>query len=269
MTESRNQQKCFIIMPVTTPEHFISQYKDDTDHFSHVLDHLFIPSLEKAGFEPIPPKSTGSEVIQAEIIKHLASPELVLCDMSILNPNVFFEFGIRTALNKPVALVVDDKTKTVPFDTSIINFHKYSSSMDVWSIDKEKENLSEHIKKSYEKTKDYNALWKYFGLSQTGMFKPEEATLGEKIDLLMQEVSALKKQGRESISPYVTSYPFTYESLLPYKASHHGAMSIYMAEESGDLREKMLQRIRDLKMTIAVLEANMPKAEQPDSGDGK
>jgi hypothetical protein len=118
-------------MPITTPEKLLVEYKGDPDHFSHVLEHLFIPALKKAGFDPIPPKSIGSDIIQAEIIKHLASSELVLCDMSILNPNVFSEFGIRTALNKSVALVVDDKTERVPFDTSIINFHKYKSSLDV------------------------------------------------------------------------------------------------------------------------------------------
>jgi len=197
MTEPKEQEKCFIIMPITTPDHLVGRYRDDTDHFSHVLECLFVPALKSAGFEPVPPKSVGSNVIQADIIERLATCELVLCDMSILNPNVFFEFGIRTALNKPVALVVDDKTENIPFDTGIINNHKYSSSLEPWSIEKEKEDLSKHVRNAYQKTKDNNALWKYFGVAQTGVFNPEEASLEDKIDLLIQEFSALKSKQTE------------------------------------------------------------------------
>jgi len=205
MEESKTKERCFIIMPITAPPDHVGLYQNDAEHFVHVIEHLFIPALENAGFEPILPKSTGSDVIHADIINKLSSCELVLCDMSILNPNVFFEFGIRTALNKAVALVIDDKTETIPFDTSIINFHKYNSSLAPWTLDEEKKALTEHIRTAYEKIADYNALWKYFGVAQTGVFKPEDATIGEKIDLLMHEVSALNKQQKDLqrlISPH-------------------------------------------------------------------
>ena len=148
MAKSETKESCFIIMPITTPKHLVEQYKGDADHFAHVLEHLFYPALQIAGFEPVPPKTIGSDLIQAEIIKQLSLCELVLCDMSILNPNVFFEFGIRTSLNKPVALVVDDKTENIPFDASIINFHRYGSSLDAWSIESEINKLVEHVKNS-------------------------------------------------------------------------------------------------------------------------
>jgi len=96
---------CFIITPITTPEPFVSKYKGDDHHFTHVLDHLFIPALRILSIEPIPPSTKGSEIIHGEIIRNLESADLVLCDMSILNPNVFFELGIRTALNKPVCMI--------------------------------------------------------------------------------------------------------------------------------------------------------------------
>jgi hypothetical protein len=37
--------------------------------------------------------SKGSEIIQADIIRNLHAADLVLCDLSTLNANVFFEFG--------------------------------------------------------------------------------------------------------------------------------------------------------------------------------
>ncbi len=187
------KEKCFIIMPISTPKNVIDKYKGDNDHFNHVLEHLFIPALEKVGLKPIPPKSVGSDLIQAEIIKQLSTTDLVLCDMSILNPNVFFECGIRTALDKPVSMVVDDITSTtVPFDTKIINFHTYKSSLEPWHLKDDIDNLAEHVRESLKRSGQRNSLWKYFGVAQTGVFKPEEAKLGEKVDLLMKEVASLK-----------------------------------------------------------------------------
>lgn len=50
---------------------------------------------------------------------------MVLCDMSQNNPNVFFELGVRTSVNKPVALVRCDEDSPIPFDVSGVNTHTY------------------------------------------------------------------------------------------------------------------------------------------------
>jgi DNA-binding CsgD family transcriptional regulator len=182
--------KCFVIMPITTPSSFVELYNDG-DHFNHILQHLFMPAIEKAGFETVSPKSTGSNLIHADIISNLSNCELVLCDMSILNPNVFFEFGIRCALDKPIALVKDDKTEAIPFDTGIINFLTYHS-IPTWNFSEEVERLSKHIKDSYEKSKGRNALWKYFGVDQIGAFSPETVTPDDKLDFIIQKLSENK-----------------------------------------------------------------------------
>ena len=192
MAKSKSQRDCFIIMPITTPTHLVEQYNYDEDHFIHVLDHLFIPAVKEVGFTPISPKATGSNIIQADIIKQLSECELVLCDMSTFNPNVFYEFGIRTALDKPVALVVDDKSKPIPFHPSTINCQEYDSSLTPWILEGEKQKLTKHIQDAYGKSKDHNALWKVFGIAQTGKFKPGDVELGEKIDLLIKKVDRIE-----------------------------------------------------------------------------
>lgn len=179
--------KCFVIMPITTPASVIELYSD-SDHFTNILQHVFVPAIEKAGFEAVSPKSAGSTLIHADIINNLSNSELVLCDMSILNPNVFFEFGIRCALDKPIALVKDEKTETVPFDTGIINFLTYHSTP-TWNVTEEVERLSKHIKDSYEKSKGRNSLWKYFGVDQIGAFSPETITADDKLDFIIQKLS--------------------------------------------------------------------------------
>jgi hypothetical protein len=198
---SDKNKTCFVIMPITTPKDKLGDYQGDFEHFEHILDHLFIPAIEAAGFQPIPPVSKGSDVIQADIIKNLSSCDLVLCDMSILNPNVFFEFGIRSALDKPVALVKDNLTERIPFDTGIINYHEYNSRLDPWILKEEIPVLTEHIIDAFENSEGRNSLWKYFGITQTGEFSPGEADIGEKIDFVIKEIAGLKEKAHRSNKP--------------------------------------------------------------------
>jgi Rho termination factor, N-terminal domain len=180
--------ECFIIMPITTPADFLPRFNGDKAHFEHTLDHLFKPAVEDAGFEPISPIAYGADLIHAEIIRHLESSELVLCDISCTNPNVFFELGIRTAVDKPVALVRDNFTTDIPFDTSIVNFHTYDASLAPWLLPMEVKKLSSHIKASSKRSKGRNPLWRYFGLTTRGAFRPEESPLEAKIDLVLHQL---------------------------------------------------------------------------------
>jgi hypothetical protein len=186
--------KCFIIMPITTPETLVTVYRDGKNHFQHVLDCLFIPAIEKAGFEPKNPKVIGSDVIHAEIISTLETSDLVFCDMSSLNPNVFFEFGIRTSLNKPVCVVKDELTKQIPFDTGILNYETYDSSIDPWTLSTEIDKLVNHIKTTMEKSKGENALWRIFGFKFSAPPLKTENDTDSKLDFLSIQIDALRQQ---------------------------------------------------------------------------
>lgn len=181
-------------MPISTPEEWLPKYSNDKNHFKHVLDHLLLPSLEKADLDPIPPIAKGSELIHGELIRNIETAELVLCDMSILNPNVFFELGIRTALNKPVCLIKDDVTPKIPFDTTIINNHTYLNALNPWTLENEIENLANHIEESLKKSNDTNSLWKYFSLSSTAHPIESEKGIDGRIDYLTMQIEALRNQ---------------------------------------------------------------------------
>lgn len=188
------RKTCFIIMPITTPESYLNQYRDGTKHFKHVLECLFIPAVEKAGYEAIQPIAKGSDIIHAGIIKNIEQSDMVLCDMSCLNPNVFFEFGIRTALNKPICIVRDGLLMDVPFDTGILNHHTYLETLDSWEIDGEVADLATHLRESEDGSNGENTLWKVFGFRS----KAEPYTGGTgpdaKIDYLTMQIDALSKQ---------------------------------------------------------------------------
>ena len=172
-------------MPITTPALRISDFAGDADHFRYVMDHLFKPAIEKIGYEPISPVSSGADVIHAEIIRNLETCDLVLCDMSELNPNVFFELGIRTAVDRPVALVKDRLTSHVPFDTTLVNHHTYDSSLAPWSLDNEVQRLAEHLQGTLNGSGGRNTLWRYFGLTSRAEL-PAPSSVDEKLDAIVK-----------------------------------------------------------------------------------
>lgn len=200
-------KECFIIMPITTPEGMISEYRDGIDHFQHVLDCLFIPSIEKAGFKPKPPKAEGSDLIHSEIIKNLETADIVLCDMSCLNPNVFFEFGIRTSLNKPVCVVKDELIKKVPFDTGILNYQEYNSLIEPWNLPAEIEKMATHIKTSADRSKGANTMWKLFGFKSEAVPYAVESGTDPRLDYLTMRMDSLLRMMDEiaNSSKYASS----------------------------------------------------------------
>ena len=187
--------KCFVIMPITTPDEFVATYGNNLDHFQRVYECLFKPAIEKAGFEAVPPDAEGAEIIHARIINLLETADLVLCDMLINNENVFLELGIRIPLNKPVCLVKDDITTRIPFDTSIINHHEYSSDLRPWKMEEEIEELAKHISRSYENSNGSNTLWKYFGLSNIAE-QHKDADDDNKFDFIIRQLEALREMIR-------------------------------------------------------------------------
>ena len=206
---------CFIIMPITTPEEFRQRFNGDESHFRHVLDHLFKPATEAAGFEPVSPVASGADLIHAEIVKQLESSELVLCDISCLNPNVFFELGIRTAVDKPVALVRDNFTSDIPFDTSIVNFHTYDASLAAWVLNTEIQDLAAHIRASSDRSSGRNPLWRYFGLTTRGAFRPEESPVEAKIDLMLQQLRDVTERAAVRDISHTASASYTPQASDP------------------------------------------------------
>ncbi|HEY6761107.1 MAG TPA: hypothetical protein VI318_16545 [Baekduia sp.] len=192
--------ECFVIMPLTTPKNAVERYGGDVSHFLHVLEHLFVPAIEAAGFAPKKPIAEGSDMILAEIVRNLQSADMVLCDVSTLNANVFLELGIRTALNHPICVVRDEHTSP-PFDVGGINFHEYAPDLRPWVLPGEVDKLAAHIKTTAERSGGENALWKHFGLTQSGTDAINAAPDGAPLKLILDELRRLRHDEHDGSDP--------------------------------------------------------------------
>lgn len=121
-----SRPSCFIAMPIK---------KEGTDEFQHYQalykDHL-APLVEAAGFQVIRADDIQrSGAITRDVIVHLAQADLVIADLTDLNPNVFYEIGIRHSLrgSGTVMILDEERTPDVPFDLGAYRVIKFSTRL--------------------------------------------------------------------------------------------------------------------------------------------
>lgn len=104
-------KSCFIISSIGEKESEIREIADEK------FDLVFEPVLKDAGFEEVTraDKIGTPGSISYDIVNHIINSELVIADVSDLNPNVFYELAIRNAIQKPVIIIKSEGQK-MPFD---------------------------------------------------------------------------------------------------------------------------------------------------------
>lgn len=130
-------KKCFVVCPIGADD---SKERAQSDS---LLKYILEPVLKEFDFEIIrADKINSPNIITDDILKNLNESELVICDMSSHNPNVFYELGYRHAINKTCITMVH-KDESIPFDLSQHRTIKYSKDID--DVEKAKKHLSEML----------------------------------------------------------------------------------------------------------------------------
>ncbi len=180
-------------------------------------------------------------MIDAQVINKLISAELVVADLSLLNPNAFYEIGIRHMLQKPIIHMhrVED---TIPFDVSLYRSIGFSLRRHVDLIDARealKHAVTSVLSEDYEVD---NPITKVKGRIQLA----ERATPEERV--LIDQLSAIE---RRLISLEDRNAPKTPRTrLAEIEADDRAVMDI---EFESDLRarspvyiQKLLDDIKDI-----------------------
>jgi len=111
---------CFIISPIGS-EGTETRKRSDT-----LLNYVLKPICSECNFEAtrVDELNTGDSITK-KIIELLDCSDLVIADLTELNPNVFYELGYRTALNKPT-IQIKAKDTPLPFDINTIQTFDYN-----------------------------------------------------------------------------------------------------------------------------------------------
>jgi hypothetical protein len=113
-------EKCFVVMPFG-----IKPRNDGTDrtyNFDKVYRVIIQRAIKNVGMQPIRADETeGSRVVHADMFKDLRDRPVVLVDLSLLNPNVLYELGIRHVMSPTgtVLMANEETVKKLPFDIAL------------------------------------------------------------------------------------------------------------------------------------------------------
>jgi hypothetical protein len=126
--ESKEARSCFVISPIG-PEDSDTRRRAD-----QVLKHVIAPVAEAKGYRVTrADKIAEPGIINSQVIQHIVEDDLVIADLTDMNPNVFYELAIRHALRRPYVQIMQ-KGQTIPFDIAgvrtIFFDHKDLDSVD-------------------------------------------------------------------------------------------------------------------------------------------
>lgn len=135
----------------------------DNDKFDKRFDDIFGPAIRNAGLEPYRVDKDQSVKVPIEEIENgIKSAEIVFVDITLDNPNVWYELGYAFACNKDVIMVccTDERTAAkFPFDIqhrSIITYKAGSKS----DFERLERNLTDKITAYLSKTKTVESMVK-------------------------------------------------------------------------------------------------------------
>jgi hypothetical protein len=126
-------KKCFVIMPFGTKP--ITGEGGAPYDFDKVYRVIIRRAVTQAGLEPIrADERKGSSLIHVDMFKDLRDQGVVLADLSLHNPNVFYELGIRHVMSPGGTVLMCRSGADLPFDVKLsrVVFYKYDGQALDW-----------------------------------------------------------------------------------------------------------------------------------------
>ena len=122
--------------------------------FNRVYEDYIRPGLESAGFEVFrADQEQRAGDIRTDMFQELLLADLVVVDLSIDNPNVWYELGVRHALRARGVLLVQSERDYQPFDIYTdrkLHYHLKDGAPDPAQLEQDRAALAEMAKATME-----------------------------------------------------------------------------------------------------------------------
>ncbi|OOY24281.1 hypothetical protein BMI91_09500 [Thioclava sediminum] len=199
MAEASKKKICGIVMPISECD------GRPSSHWADVLS-IIKNTATAADFEArLVSETFETNLIHKEILRNIYEDDVIVCDVSGRNPNVFFELGIRMATQKPTVVIKDNVT-LYPFDTSVNRYIEYPRDLRHPLIEKFKADLTAMIKKVAAQKPEHSFIGQ-LGPFQVPNIESTEISASdailEKIDSLARRIAHSEESQAMTVSRYV------------------------------------------------------------------
>lgn len=155
-------------MPFTVKETDKSRYPDPV-HWNEVYEGLIVPAVQEVGLQcERDDKDIGSRFIGENILRKIEDADLILCDLSSHNPNVFLELGWAIRADSPFVLIKDDLT-TYTFDLNQQYTFDYSHALQPTRLRQEVNSLADVLRRTLNDSERRYSVIRRMSISLSAM----------------------------------------------------------------------------------------------------
>ena len=200
------KKSCFVVCPIGEDGSATRRHADWLLHeiIEHVLDHHFKDQFTV--FRSYKIDQPG--MIDAQIIGHLLDDDLVIADMSELNPNAFYEMGIRHMKELPI-IHMFKKGTVIPFDVKLYRAIPFDYA-DPADLKVARSNLNASISAVIDSAyKADNPVIRARGVVQIPETStPEYLLIQQQLDNLSQKMSRIENFGSNRLDSNISDFRF-------------------------------------------------------------
>ncbi|MBE5973700.1 MAG: hypothetical protein E7251_03790 [Paenibacillaceae bacterium] len=157
------KKKCFVITPIGDEADQIRR------HIDGIIDQAIIPAIGDKYEIEVSHRKYEIGSINDRIVKSVYESELVIANLTGLNPNVMYELAIRYSFGKPVIVIAEKATK-LPFD--IIDENTIFYVNDPKGANDLKESIMQFEKNIDSNKEDYGPIFR--AISKIPLYKDIE-----------------------------------------------------------------------------------------------
>jgi len=115
-----NEKSCCVICPVGI------EGSDIRNRTNQLIRDVILPVLDEAEYSLYAAhQSDDPRNISVEIVEKILGADIVIADLTTLNPNVFYELAIRNAAELPSINLMHASQREYPFDITQIRYFEY------------------------------------------------------------------------------------------------------------------------------------------------